>query len=130
MLLSLNTRMDRLIAFLLTVILVVGLLAPATPKTDAATTYEDVTYEFTQNFIAECLARLGRGYVTGGGHGKSGLTSGQYFDCTGLVVHSLKTLGLPCPGLQQDPDWDWDVWGATTDWRNWFASKSNGEVVG
>lgn len=118
---------NRWLVGLLTVVLLTGLMTPYIPRSDAAD-YTDNTLEFTQQFVTECLARLGRGYYTGGGHSYS-LDTGQYFDCSGLIADSLEALGMPCPGLSIKSTWDWDVWGKTIDWHDWFSSRTNGEIL-
>ncbi len=117
----------RLLSLFVTMALLVGLGTGHIPQVRSAS---NTTQEFVDAFLAECLAKLGRGYSPdneGGGH--SWTPDVGRYNCSGLVASSLEALGMPCPGLQQDARWDWDVWGKTADWKSWFSSKSNGQTV-
>jgi len=110
----------------LVLMLLITSLSGAT-MTAGAATYVDKSEEYNLKFIGELLSRLGRGYgsdSSGNGHQWGTYPDSKSYNCTGLVSASLRAMEIPCPVSA-----GWSKWGKTIDWKYWFDSHKDGDVI-
>lgn len=122
-----KSRFRRYLAFALIFVLMAGSMAAYSAKENTAEAASAVnsTKEFREKFVAECLARVGSGYESGGGYTN---TASKVYDCTGLIGAAFTALGFKYGFGDQTSTNTWGYWG-TAKWIEFANSLTVGEKV-